>query len=204
MITTSYKLTRFFFDRAEVRQQLGVQRARFLNRVGGYARKTAIRSQRRVGKKGLPSPPGQPPRHHGVDPSLRTILYGMSPSGGVIVGPVGFNQQYHFGGKPSAGTIPALHEVGGTLGIREKLVSTGEFTYGAQTRNAKGQYGAKEKIYGKRWVPVGRRKPRPGQPTRVRTATYPARPTMKPAQEKTIAKFPQLLYGRDAAGALEA
>lgn len=205
MITTSYKLTRFFLDRAEVRQQLGVQRARFLNRVGGYARKTAIRSQRRVGKKGEPSPAGQPPRHHGGDPSLRTILYGMdAATGGVIVGPVGFNQKYYFGGRPSAGTIPALHEVGGTLGIREKLISTGDFTYGKQTRNAKGQFGKKEKIYGKTWVPVGRRKPRPGQPTRVRNATYPARPTMKPAQQKTIAKFPQLLFGRDAAGALEA
>ncbi len=204
MITTSYKLTKFFFDRVEVQRQVGVQRARFLGNVGGYARKTAIRSMRRVGKKGTPSPAGQPPKYHGGDPSLRTILYALdAASGGVIVGPIGFNQKYYYGGKPSAGTIPALQEVGGTLGIREKLVTTGDFTLGDQTRNAKGQFGARRKIYGKQWVPVGKRRPRPGQPTRVRNATYPARPYMKPAQQKTIAKFPQLFYGRAAAGALQ-
>lgn len=204
MITTSVAMKKYFFDRIAVQQQLGVQRARFLGRVGGYARKTAMRSMRRVGKKGEPSAAGQPPRYHGGDPSLRTILYAMdAQSRGVIVGPIGFNQKYYYGGKPTAGTIPALHEVGGTLGIREKLVTTGDFTLGDQTRNAKGQFGSRQKIYGKKWVPVGKRKPRPGQPTRVRNATYPARPFMNPAKEKTIAKFPQLYYGRNAAGALQ-
>ena len=67
----------------------------------------------------------------------------------------------------TAGTVPATLEFGGQVGIREKRVGTV-------------------------WRPVGGRRPRPGQPTRVRMANYAPRPFMGPALEAERDKFPQL------------
>jgi hypothetical protein len=174
-ITTSYKLVRYFIRVEQIRSLVEKKRLTLLRNMGGYAQKTAQRSMRRVGKKGKPSKPGTPPKYHGADPSLRTILYGLDPSsGGMIIGPVGFNQKQYYGMELKAGGIPALHEVGGTVGIREKKIGT-------------------------EWGPIGRKKPRPGQPTRRRNATYPKRPYMIPARDKTVEKFPQLYYGQAAA-----
>lgn len=175
MIGLDVKMKKFFFDTLAVERRLGQTRARTLNKLGAYSRKVAMRSMRRVGKKGKPSAVGQPPRYHGGDPSLRTILYAMDPvSESVIIGPIKFNQKFYYGNHLRSGTIPSLHEVGGVLGIREKRVGT-------------------------EWVPIGRRKPRPGQPTRRRDARFGPRPYMKPAQAKTIQKFPEVYYGSAAA-----
>jgi hypothetical protein len=65
------------------------------------------------------------------------------------------------------GTVPKVMEKGGTVGLREKKV-------------------------GKVWRPVGRRKPRPGQQTRVRRARYAAHPFMLPALIDEAPKFPDL------------
>lgn len=169
MITTSFKLTKYFFDRAIVRQKLGEKQAKFLRNAGGYAQKTAQRSMRRVGKKGAPSKAGMPPKYHGGTPSLRTILYGLDPSrGSMVIGPVLLN-----GSRNRNPTIPALHEFGGTQTIRERKV-------------------------GATWMPLGKKRPRPGQPVRRRMATYPARPFMRPARDKLATKFKQLWFGSGA------
>lgn len=174
MIGVTYQLKDFFFDRMKVQAQLDKQRLKFLNRAGGFVRKVARNSMRRRKK---PSPPGTPPSAHSTDKvaTLKNILYGYDPQReSVIVGPVKLNQKMYFNGRLQAGSVPALHEHGGRAGVREKLV-------------------------GKEWRPVGRRKPRPGQPVRVRTATYPARPFMAPALEKAASKFPALWFSKGAA-----
>jgi hypothetical protein len=178
MVTPQFRLTKYFFDRAVVRKRIGEQRARFYRNAGGYARTVARRSMRRVGKNGRPSQPGTPPKHHGGDPSLRTILYGFDPSRhSILIGPVLLN-----GSRRMNPTIPRLHEFGGRRQVREKLVPT-------------------KQPGGRNWVPVGRRGARPGQPVRIRLATFPPRPFMGPALEKTSAKFPQLWFGSGALAA---
>lgn len=173
MIGVTYKLKDMFFDRLAVTARLGEDRAKFLRNAGGWIRTTAIRSMRRVGKKGKPSKPGTPPKFHGNEQfSLRTILYGFNGIDSVIIGPIKGNQKSYASGVLATGTVPNLHEFGGVAGIREKRV-------------------------GMSWQPMGKRKPRPGQPTRVRKANFPARPFMKPAGDKAKAsgKFKQLWYG---------
>ena len=147
------KVTKMFFDRKAVQDMLGKKNAAAMSRALSFIRRRARSSLRR--RKGT-SAPGSPPSVHSSDDvaTLKNILFAFdaaSQSG--IVGPVKLNQQQYLGGVLQAGTVPELHEFGGTLGLREKLV-------------------------GKQWRPVGRRKARPGQQTRVRLAKYPARPTM--------------------------
>ncbi len=169
MIGVTYEMKKMFFDRAKVQAALTKQRHKFLGNVGGYVRKTAIRSMRRVGKRGKPSRPGQPPKFHGDEQfSLRKILYGFDAiRQSVVIGPVKGNKKTYVGGVLLPGTVPNLHEFGGRVGIREKRV-------------------------GSDWTPIGKRKARPGQPMRVRLATYPARPFMAPALVKAEKKFPGL------------
>lgn len=169
----TYKVKNAFFDRKAVAAEIGAKSAKALSKFGGYVRKTAQRSMRRRKK---PSEPGQPPSTHSRDAvaSLRNILYALdrnSPLGRVVVGPVLLNQKQYIGGVLTSGTVPQLHEFGGRAGIREKLV-------------------------GREWRPRGKFKPRPGQPQRVRQATFPARPFMFPALEAVSPKFPELFTGR--------
>lgn len=171
MVALDVRMKKLFFDRVEVERRLGAQRTKLMGKCGAYARKVAIRSMRRVGKNGKPSPADSPPRYHGNDPSLRTILFALEPqTERVVVGPIRFNQKQYFGGSLQSAVIPKLHEVGGVLSIREKRV-------------------------GMEWRPIGKRKPHPDQPTRRRNATYKARPYMKPAQTKTIERFEDVFYG---------
>jgi hypothetical protein len=198
MVAVSFKVKSFFFDRLKVIAAVEKDRLKFLRNAGGFARKTARTSMKRKGKararpKNLTgkaftrwqqeienqpaSPPGTPPFAHSDDAvrTLKNILFAYDiSSGGVVVGPVGLR---HKKLRAMGGTIPpSLHEYGGTTRVLEKRV-------------------------GRRWAPLGGRA-RPGQPVRKRNATYPARPYMKPAVEKTKARFKNLWF--TSAGALGA
>jgi hypothetical protein len=177
--TVNYKLKDFFFDRSVVERSLDTATKKNLSQAGRFvrtrARTSMKRRKNRVNKKTgkeISSPPGRPPFAWSEDPvaTLKNILFAYDPSRqSVIVGPVGLNQKQYLGGQLRAGTVPELHEFGGRMGFREKRV-------------------------GKTWRSIGRRKPRPGQPTRVRTAVYPARPYMGPALEAEAPKFPDLWH----------
>lgn len=197
MLTLDIKIKELFFDRLPVKAQLDKDQLRFLRNAGGFARKTARNSMKRKGKARKPpknmngrayakwleeavrqpaSPPGTPPFAHTDSKveTLKNILFAFGGKNSVLVGPVGLN------GK--RGSLPALHEYGGTQGISEKLIGASAGDKRAVVRSSR------------RWVPVGRRKPAPGQPTRRRQATYPARPYMAPAMAKTQSKFKDLWF----------
>lgn len=199
MLTLNIKTAKkFFFDRQKIIDRVGVDRARLLRNVGGYVSRTAARSMKKKGYARKPpknmngkagdrfraevrgevaSPPGSPPFTHSTDPkaTLRKILFIYDTSKeAMVVGPVALNQKNAFG---MSGTVPALHEFGGTQTVKEKMVG------------------------GKVWRPIGKRGARSGQPTRRRKATYPARPFMAPAVKKTqsTGKFSQLWFGQGGA-----
>jgi hypothetical protein len=192
-----------FFDRTKVEKLVGERGAKFLNRVGGFIRTVARRSMRSGGKKRKASMPGDPPRYQTKDKvaTLRNIQYGYEPARqSVVVGPVKLNQKQYLNGRLSSGTVPALHEFGGTAGMLEKEI-TAIIGRGAAGRDERGRYTQGAAIWGKKWVPVGRRRPKPGQRTRTRVAKYPARPFMAPALVEAQKKFPQLWYGSVSAAA---
>jgi len=201
MLTVSAKIKDFFFDRLKVIAAVDAKRLKLLSNAGGYVRRTARNSMKAKGKarkppknmngrayaKWLdevkqppPSKPGSPPFTHTDDPvvTLKNILFAYNTAnGGVVVGPVGLR---HRGLRMAGGIIPPeLHEYGGSTVIPEKKVT---FPTG-----------------GHRWIPRGRRRPYPGQQTRNRKATYPARPYMAPAIAKTItqSRFKQLWFSND-------
>lgn len=120
------------------------------------------------------SPPGTPPFVHSTSSveTLRNIWFGVEFTSGTvqgIVGPLALNKMQKLNGVVARGTVPRLHEKGGTATIREKRV-------------------------GKSWHPIGRRV-RPGQPVRSRQATYPKRPFMLPALQAEAPKLPKLWTG---------
>lgn len=176
------KVKRFFFNTDYVKSILSVETRKKLRKIGSGIRLTAQRSMRRVSKRAKriagndypPSQAGSPPNAHaesGAFASLKNILFAMNPDNmGVVVGPRKTNQHSEAGGFMTKGTIPSLHEFGGTGKIREKLA-------------------------GNVWVPIGRRRPRPGQPARTRTVRYPKRPFMQPALEKYMPRIPQEFKG---------
>lgn len=165
-ITVSLKIVDLFFDTPAVERRLDRANRSSLSKAGAFVRRAAISRLRRRKRA---SRPGESPSVHSTDPvaNLRFILFGFDGRDSVIIGPVGLNQKQYLNGRLSGGTVPNLMEFGGRAGIREKLA-------------------------GKTWVPRGRRRPRPGQPTRVRLATYAPRPFMKPALEAEADKFPTL------------
>lgn len=163
----TFQMKQFFFDRARVQAALDKANVKNLSRAGAFVR-TRARSSLRRRKKA--SAVGTPPSVHSNDnvATLKAIYFVYDPiSEGVIVGPVRLNQKHFLGPQIMSGTVPRIHEKGGTVGFREKKV-------------------------GKRWMAAGKRHPRPGQPIRVRQATYPPRPTMGPALVAESPKFPGL------------
>jgi hypothetical protein len=186
-----------FFDRPAVVAAVGRQGAAFLNRAGGYVRRVARNSMKKKGKaraqpKGQgaafkrwekeiattpASPPGTPPFAHSESnvTTLRNIQYGFDRiHESVLVGPLQLNQKSTINGVTGAGTVPQLHEFGGSRQVLEKKV-------------------------GNSWVPLGRQRPRPGQPVRRRMAKYPARPFMYPALRKSVPRFPSLFLRQGVA-----
>lgn len=152
-------VTRAFGESAKITDAAEKAHVRALKRFGAFLRTRARRSLRRRKK---PSQPGRPPSVHSRDrvATIKNILFALGPGNrSVVTGPVRLNQKQFLGGQLQSGIVPQLMEHGGTAGFREKRV-------------------------GSMWVSVGRRKPREDQPTRVRMATYKARPFMGPALEE--------------------
>ena len=165
-ITVTMQVVDLFFDNPAVLRRLDVANRRALSKAGSFVRRAAISRLRRRKRYSLP---GESPSVHSTDPiaNLRFILFGFDGRDSVIIGPVGLNQKQYRSGRLSGGTVPNLLEFGGTAGIREKLV-------------------------GAKWMPRGKRSPRPNQPTRVRIAVYAPRPFMGPALAAEQDKFPTL------------
>jgi hypothetical protein len=139
--TVSMKIVDAFFDRPAVLNRMDRATARSLAKAGAFVRRRAISRLRRRKRY---SRPGESPSIHSTDrvANLRNILFGFDGRYTVVVGPVGLNQKQYVAGRITAGTVPATLEFGGQVGIREKLV-------------------------GRKWMPVGRRRPRTG-PTDAR------------------------------------
>ena len=100
-------VTRFFFDRAEIKEALDAGTKRALSRFGAFVRQRSRTSIRK--RKGVSEPGGPPHSHEG---SLRRlILFAYDPvSKSVVVGPVPF----------VAGEAPRLLEYGGTVARTSK------------------------------------------------------------------------------------
>lgn len=165
------RVKNLFFDLPEVIRRMDENNRKALSLAGRDLRQAARGLLGKPSKRGKARPPGKPPRTHSQNErlSLRNILYGLSSKDTLIVGPVRLNQKQFYGGSMGSGTIPRLHEFGGTAGIRERFV-------------------------GGEWRSMGKGRARPGVPVRVRKARYPARPFMRPALErvskrKGFAKF---------------
>lgn len=163
----------WFFDRPKVQRLVKDKTLTALSKAGDRTRKAARRLIGNPSRR-KPRPAGKPPRARTDDnvATLRNILYGFVPGQQtVIVGPLRLNMRNYLNGKLSRAPVPAVHEFGGQLGVREKLV-------------------------GREWRSIGRSKPRPGQPVRVRIAKYQARPFMGPALKKVLPQFPSLWGGQ--------
>lgn len=159
----TFKVARFSFhhDRLlNAANRLG--RGAIMRGLAFVRRRTITQKLRR---RKTVSRPGDPPHVHSRDKfaNLKNVRFAWderTQSG--VVGPVLTNQRnLGFNGIFARGTVPRLHEEGGVASIREKRV-------------------------GRRWVSVGRRRPRPGQATRTRRAVYPPRPFIRPAAEDEI------------------
>lgn len=156
----TFNVTKLFFDRAEVMRRIDQGRVRALSRQGAYVRTRARRDVLRR-RKGI-SRRGQPPRIHSKDRlGLKTIFFYYDPrSQTVVVGPLKLNKLSYAGRVP----LPQLLEFGGTSRIHE--VQSG---------------------FSRRWYRRDvRKRLRPGQRRRVRTARYQARPFMSVALEREI------------------
>ena len=218
--TVTYRVKEFFFDRLAVINAMDKKTRTVLRHAGGLTRKIARNSMRR---RKASSPAGQPPSAHSKDKvaTLKNILYAYDGRWSVIVGPVGLNQKNEVPGVGlQPGVVPATQEFGGTIGHLEKFVP---FTVGGAIRAfgpVRGREYVREfgtlnesaarKIYkesfphrhdrrlGGIWVPISRKR-RNRFKMRVRRATYPPRPYMRPALAKAAAKFPEL-YARSFEG----
>jgi hypothetical protein len=178
------RVKNWFFDRAKVQALMDKKTLTALSKAGDRTRKAG---RRLIGNpsKAKPRAPGKPPRARSNSDvvSLRNIQYGFQPGNqSVLVGPLRLSQGQTLSGVMARGTVPELHEFGGTAGIREKQITY--FERGQRVQE---------------WVRMGRRKARPGQAVRVRIARYQARPFMGPALAKVMPKFPQLWAGQAGA-----
>lgn len=176
--TVDLRMTRRFFDRGHVIDQIGKKKARDLNRAGTFLRRAGRKLLGQPSKKAKPRPPGKPPRIHTTDErvTLRNILYYHSRvHDSVICGPVKLNQVNTDAIELQSITVPELHEFGGEVLIHE-------FAYKSDRDQ--------------QWFRRDLRKSiRPWWITRTRRAKYPARPTMQPALMQTIPKVPELFGG---------
>lgn len=179
MKTLSYKVKDFFFDRIQVMEAVGKAKLKMLGRAGGSLRLEARRTQLRRRKR--TSAAGSPPSVHSRDnvATLRNILYAFNGIGRVICGPVGLNGHSVVNGRRVAGAIPGLMEHGGTKRIRLVLVGREWVPEGAVIGKGK----RKRMIFAK-----------PGQPTKMIDAKYPARPFMGPALKAVAKRLPLLFF----------
>jgi hypothetical protein len=159
----------FFFDRQSVIDRMTKANRRALSKVGAFIRRRARSSLRRRKKR---SQPGSPPSIHSRDSvaTLKNILFAYEPqSESIVIGPIKLNQRVILGPELGSSTVPQVHEFGATVKIREAKV-------------------------GRKWL-SGRRRIRPGQPVRVRSAKYSPRPFMGPAMEAEKDNIPDAWFG---------
>ncbi len=204
-ITLSLKVVDQFFDRPAVLRKMDAANAKALSKAGAFVRRAARSKLRRRKRTSLP---GESPSVHSKDPitNLKFILFAFDGRQSVVIGPVGLNQRQYLQGKLLAGTVPNLMEFGGRAGIREQLenlIPPTKRKRRSQVRRPltpaqlaaiarKRQQTTPAYRAGTKWIPLGRRKPLPGQPVRVRLANYAPRPFMQPALAQERDKFPQL------------
>lgn len=181
--TVHIRMTRFFFDRAQVINRLGKAKAKMLSLTGRDIRQEGRKLLGGKAKSSTPRPPGKPPKTH-VDElhwaTLRKILYHAEQAkSGVIVGPVKANQVQQSAIDLGSLTVPEIQEEGGDVIIREESVDRGQTWWRRDLRKAA----------------------RPWKKYRTRRVTYPARPFMKPAlarvfdRYKRKGKYPGLQIG---------
>ena len=106
----TYKVKSLFFDRELVKREVGKLNAAALSKIGAFVRLRARQSMRR---RKSASPPGQPPSAQSRDPvaTLKNILFSYDRANvSVVIGPVRLNGRQ--------GSVPALHEFGGTATVR--------------------------------------------------------------------------------------
>lgn len=188
------KLKRGFFDRKAVAEEVGKGAAQALARAGAFVRTKGRSLLRR--RKG-PSAPGSPPSVHSSDrfATLKNILFAWdSRTKSVVVGPVRLNLVNRIklatGGSTGQGgraTVPELHEHGGTNAIVEWLRPQADIPI-RRLPNGIVIY----KHYASRWERADLRhriSSKASWRKRIRTAKYPARPTMQPAMEQGIAEL---------------
>ena len=204
-VTVSIKVIDLFFDRPAVLRRMDAATVKALSKAGAFVR-TAARSKLRRRKR--VSLPGESPSVHSKDPvaNLKFILFGFDGKHSVVIGPVGLNQRQYINGQLRAGAVANLMEFGGRAGIREvleNLIPPAAKKKRGQVRPKlsdaqiaaivrKRQQNPQGFRAGNKWVRVGKRPPLPGQPVRVRLASYAPRPFMKPALDQEQDKFPQL------------
>jgi hypothetical protein len=115
MFTVDYSVKQSFFDRDQVQRQVDRGKLRALSKIGAYVRRRARTDvlRRRPGT----SEPGQPPHVHSTDSnaSLRNILFGLSDSDSVLIGPVRLNGTKQQGNAAikSLFNVPQMLEHGG-------------------------------------------------------------------------------------------
>src|SRR5689334_22367304 len=105
------KMKNFFFDRLLVQRELGKDNAKALSKIGAFVRRRARSSMRRRKRAAAV---GMPPSAHSSDPvrTLKNIWFAYDQSRqSVVIGPLRLNG--------NQGSIPALHEFGGTRPIVE-------------------------------------------------------------------------------------
>lgn len=208
------KLKRMFLDTKLVEGLIGKKSAKAIRVAMSRVRLRAMHSMKKKGRarkrpakdfgkafetwmqevmQKHPSPPGTPPYVYSdrEKESLRNIWFALDVTGGNmqgVVGPLLLNKHNFINGVLTKGTVPSLHEHGGTAGIQEVL-NTNWITENGVRR-----------VLSSQWVRAGMfsRRKRAKMPQRVRTANYQKRPFMQPALEKEAPKFPQLWSARAA------
>lgn len=193
MVTVSIKLKRLFFDRPEIRAQLGHRKAKALGYFGGDVQRKARNLIGKRAKRSKPRPAGKPPKSHVEDSnwaSLRRILFYASPNGvSVVIGPVKANQVQQSAIDLGAQTVPQIQEHGGDVYIQEQQ-RIGWPTAEWRRRDL-------------------RFNPRPDKYRyRKRRARYPKRPFMNPGLEYVVernrrrGKMPGLSVGPGASATI--
>ena len=127
----TWNVKNWFFDRERVRGMLRITTRQALSKAGALVRTIARRSMRyvtslaeqqrqiaagerkRLSGEPAPSPPGTPPRAVRPHPWIRQHLYyAYDPGrGSVVIGPVRLSSRIN---------VPAVHEFGGTVMVRNK------------------------------------------------------------------------------------
>lgn len=145
-------------------------------------RRQAVISRMREVQAKDPSPAGSPPFTHvpyGHMLGFRRNLYNAydSATHSAVVGPSRKGEMW---------TIPKLHEFGGTLSLRAWVFQPQYARYGKPIVI----WVPRQKELKGNWAPTGA----------TRSVTYPARPYMRPALEKSRPSFPKFFEGAFSAG----